>query len=90
MHPFMKRIQALETGGANAAVELVAVELALDERNLPCGDPIWAEWRGQRFERLADEAPSAFRARVREAVGNQLSPQAARQMLFIEGSDRFL
>jgi hypothetical protein len=90
MHPFLKRIEALEGGGTSGAVELVCVELQLDERGAQAGPPIWAQWRDQRFEREADEDPSAFRARVRAMVCGQLPAAAARSLLFLEGSDREL
>ena len=90
MHPFLKRLEALESGGTNGACELVCVELQLDERGIQAGPPVWAQWREQRFERETDEDPAAFRARVRATVCSQLTPIAARGVLFLEGSDREL
>lgn len=90
MHPFVKRLEALESCGANAACELICVELELDERGFQRGPPIWAQWRDQRFERENGEDEDAFRQRVRAAVAGQLPPVQARSVLFLEGSDRFL
>ena len=88
MHPFIKRLEALEAGGTNSTVELVCVELAAHDQGRQIEGPLWAEWREQRFERIADEGAQAFRDRVRAAVCSQLPPAAARSLLFLEGSDR--
>lgn len=87
MHPFLKRIQALESGGTNSTVELVCVELAARDPRQELAEPLWAEWREQRFARLSDESAQDFRDRVRMEVCSQLQPAAARSLLFLEGSD---
>lgn len=87
MHPFLKRIEALEGGGTNGAVELVYVELQLNERGLQAGPPICARWRDLRFEPVGDESAQDFRERVRTAVASQLPAASARSLLFLEGSD---
>ncbi len=54
MHSFDRRLAALENSGASAACELICVELALDAQGRQRGEPVWAEWRESRFERLPD------------------------------------
>lgn len=88
MHPFERRLQALETHGTGSACELVLVECRLDDQGREIGEGIAAAWRDQRFERQGQEDEQQFLERVRSAVASNLPSSSARSLLFLSGSDR--